>query len=151
MLSSSKHIRFYRLFSNHYVNVNVEYNTVWWSHSFVCILHYLTIVIMQTYLRILNFTILVEYILSSVSKIKSIVAVINMQYMGLLCIQLTHFSYDDCENMCTSFYYHHQIGSMTHLPFLGLDHETLVCVVCFSYVSNVIKALIVMFLWNTCI
>ena len=40
-----------------------------------------------------------------------------MQYMGL-CIQLTHLSYDDCENTCTLSYYHHQIGSMTHLLLL---------------------------------
>ena len=37
---------------------------------------------------------------------------------GALRIQLHHFSYDDCENMCSSFYYHHQIGSMTHLPLI---------------------------------
>ena len=36
---------------------------------------------------------------------------------GAVCIQLTHFSCDGCENMCTvSYYYHHQIGSMNHLP-----------------------------------
>ena len=35
---------------------------------------------------------------------------------GAVRIQLTHFSYDDCENTCTLSYYHRQIGSMTHLP-----------------------------------
>ena len=40
-----------------------------------------------------------------------------MQHMCLcVFIQLTHFSYDDCENTCTWSFYHHQIGSMTHLP-----------------------------------
>ena len=32
-----------------------------------------------------------------------------------VCIQLTHFSNDDCEKMCTLCYYRHQIGSITHL------------------------------------
>ena len=31
-------------------------------------------------------------------------------------IQLTHFSYNDCENTCKLSYYHHQIGIITHLP-----------------------------------
>ena len=38
---------------------------------------------------------------------------------GAVCIQLTHFSYDDCENTCTcnlSHYHHRQIGSMSYLP-----------------------------------
>ena len=43
-----------------------------------------------------------------------------MQYVwgcitGAACIQLIHFSCDDCENTCISSYYHHQIGSMAHL------------------------------------
>ena len=40
-------------------------------------------------------------------------------YLGntwAVCIQLTHLSYDDCENKCSLSYYHHHIGSMTHLP-----------------------------------
>ena len=43
---------------------------------------------------------------------------IIMQYTGL-CVLLANFSYDDCENMCTSYYHHHhhhQIGSMFQLP-----------------------------------
>ena len=34
-----------------------------------------------------------------------------------LCIQITNFSYYDCDNMCTISYYHNRIGNMTHLPF----------------------------------
>ena len=34
------------------------------------------------------------------------------------CIQLTQLTYDDCENMCTLSFYHHQIRSITHLPLL---------------------------------
>ena len=67
-----------------------------------------------------------------------------------MCIQLTNSSYDDCENMCTLSYYHHQIRSMTHLPLfrvrlwynailyvflysygLGLGYDTMLC--CMSF------------------
>ena len=51
-----------------------------------------------------------------VSKIKSILSIIFHVMYGAVRIQFTHFSYDDCENTCTLSYYHHQIGSMTHLP-----------------------------------
>ena len=44
--------------------------------------------------------------------IKSILSVI----FRAICILLIHFSYDDCENTCTLFYYHHQMESMTYLP-----------------------------------
>ena len=48
------------------------------------------------------------------SKITSILSVICHVIYGAVCIQLTHLSYDDCENMCTLSYYHHQIGSIIH-------------------------------------
>ena len=35
---------------------------------------------------------------------------------GAVCIQPTHFANDGCENIYTISYYHHQVGSMTHLP-----------------------------------
>ena len=33
----------------------IENIIAWWSYSFVCTLHYLIIIIMQTYLKVLNF------------------------------------------------------------------------------------------------
>ena len=40
-----------------------------------------------------------------------------MQHMGLcLCVQFTHFYFDDCENVCISSYYHDQIRNMNHWP-----------------------------------
>ena len=57
---------------------------------------------------------LVRYILSSVCLRLSQFS--QLSFMQAVCIQLTHLSYDDCENVCTLFYLHHQIGSMTHLP-----------------------------------
>ena len=57
-------------------------------------------------------------IYTSVSNITSIFSLIFHAIYGAVCIQLTHLSYDDCENMCTLSYYHHLIGSMTNLPLL---------------------------------
>ena len=48
-----------------------------------------------------------------------------MQYMGAVCIQLTHLYYDDCKNTCTLSCYHHQIKSMTHLPLFRFGHGPL--------------------------
>ena len=56
------------------------------------------------------------FCLECVPKIKSIISIISHALYGAVRIQLTHLSYDDCENTCTLSYSHHQIGSMTHLP-----------------------------------
>ena len=65
---------------------------------------------------------LIGYILSIVClKLNRFSNLSIMQYMGLypgaVCILLTHFACNDGEDMCTSSYYHPQIGSMTHLRF----------------------------------
>ena len=55
--------------------------------------------------------------LKCVHNINSILSVIFNAVYGAVCIQLTHWSYDDCQNTYTlSYHHHHQIGSMTHLP-----------------------------------
>ena len=54
------------------------------------------------------------------SKIKSILSSVFHAIYGAVRIQLTHWSYDDCENMCTLSYDHIQTGSMTHLPLFSL-------------------------------
>ena len=51
-----------------------------------------------------------------VSEIKSIISTVFHAIYGAVHIQLTHFSYYDCDNTCALSYYYHQIGSMTHLP-----------------------------------
>ena len=56
------------------------------------------------------------FCLKCVSKIRSVLSIISHAIYGTVCTQLSHFSYDDCENTCTRSYYHYQIGSMTHLP-----------------------------------
>ena len=97
----------------------IEYIMASWSYLFVCTLHYLIIIIMQPYLKVFKFkNACREHSVECVSKIKSILSVIFHAIYGTLCIQLTHLSYDDCENMCTLSCCHHQIGSMTYLPLL---------------------------------
>ena len=49
--------------------------------------------------------------LECVSKIRSVLSIIPHAIYVAVCIQRTHFSYDDCENICIWSYYHHQIGS----------------------------------------
>ena len=56
------------------------------------------------------------FCLECVSKIRSVLSIIFHAIYGAVSIQLTHFSYDDCENTCTWSYYHHEFGRMTHLP-----------------------------------
>ena len=48
---------------------------------------------------------------------------------GAVCNQRTHLSYDDCENTCTLFYYHHRIESMICHCY-GVGHETKICALC---------------------
>ena len=55
----------------------------------------------------------------------------NIQYWAV-CIQLIHFSFDHCENTCTWSYYHHQIGSITHLPLFRVRSWNMVCDLCLS-------------------
>ena len=52
------------------------------------------------------------------------------------CIQLTHVSYDDCEHMCTLSYYHHQIGSMTHLSLLKV--RSYIYIYIYMYIWHII-------------
>ena len=93
-----------------------EYIMARWSYSCVCTLHYL-IIILRTYLKVLDFWKPCQiHSVQCVSKIKTILSIIFQAMYRAVCIQLTHFSYDLCENTCTLSCYHHQIGSMTHLP-----------------------------------
>ena len=59
---------------------------------------------------------LVRHILSHVCLRLGWFSIIFHAIYGAVSIQLTHFSYDNCENTCTWSYYHHQFGRITHLP-----------------------------------
>ena len=70
------------------------------SCSFVCTLHHLIIIIVQTYLRTLNLEYACHiYFVECVSKIKHIFSVIHYTIYGAVCLQFTHFPYDDWENI----------------------------------------------------
>ena len=95
----------------------IEYILARWSHSFVCTLHTSLSSPCRRIWRYSNSNMFLRYIsVEWVSKIRSILSIIFHATYGSLCIQLTDFSYDDFENTYTLFYYHHQIGSMNHLP-----------------------------------
>ena len=112
----------------------IKYILTQWSYLFVCTSHHFMIIIMQTSHKVLKFKNACQdsFCLECVSKMKSILSIIFHAKYGALRIQLTLFFYDDYENMCTLSYYHHQIGSITHLPLfrVRLGHETIVCAVC---------------------
>ena len=59
-----------------------------------------------------------------VFKIKSIHSLIVHAIYEAAHIQLTHFSYNDCENTCTLSYYHHQIGSTPQFVGQCVDWPT---------------------------
>ena len=79
--------------------------------------------------------ILVRYILLSVCLgLSQLSHSINFRAIyGAVCIQLSYLSYDDCENTCTLSYYHHHIGSMSHLPLFRVSsvHNGMRCLYIF--------------------
>ena len=89
-----------------------------WSYLFVCTLHHLIIIMVQTYLKTLNLFYKMPqiYFVECVSKIRHIPSVIHYTIRGAVCFQFTHFPSDDWENIYTLSYYHHQSGSMNYYP-----------------------------------
>ena len=88
---------------------------------FICTLHHLIIIIMQTYFKTLNLSNACQiHFVECVSKIKHILSVIHYTICGAVCFQFTHFPCDDWENIYTLSYYHHQIGSMNHFPLFSI-------------------------------
>ena len=79
------------------------------------------------------------FCLVCVSKIVSVLSIIVHAINGAVGIQLTHSLYGDRGNTCT-LSYRHQIGSMTHLPFLRLGHEMVVCAVSFYIILKCISS-----------
>ena len=95
----------------------IGYVQVCRSYSFVCTAHHLIIIIVQTYLKILNLKHACQiYLVECVSKIKHILSVIHYAICGAVCFQFTHFPCDAWENIYTLSFYHHQIGSMNYYP-----------------------------------
>ena len=87
------------------------------SYSFVCTVHHLIIIIVQTYLKALNLWNAYQiYFVECVDKIKHILSVIHCILCGAVYFQFTHFPCDDLDKIYTLSYYHHRIGSMNYHP-----------------------------------
>ena len=116
MSCRSHHIFFYYYWAVLLCAQIIEYIMARWSYSFVCTLCFLLlIIIMQTYLKVVNFyNICQVHFVETRLKIWSIFSIIFIVIYWSVCIQLTHFSFDHCENRCTLSYYHYQIGSIAH-------------------------------------
>ena len=80
------------------------------SYSFVCTLHHLIIIIVQTLSEDIGLLKCLSDIIYRVCKIKHILSVIHYTICGAVCFQFTQFLRDDWENIHTLSYNHHQIG-----------------------------------------
>ena len=102
------------------------------SYSFVCTVHHLIIIIVQTYLKALNLLNACQiYFVQCVSKIKHILSVIHYTLCGAVCFQFTDFSCHDWENIYfVLLSLSSEVWTITHC--LGLGHETMVSEVCLS-------------------
>ena len=105
------------------------------SLSFACRSHYLVIINMQTYMKVLNF----KKNLSQSQKCLriSIISIIFREMYGPMCIKVIHFSYDDCENMCVLYLIiiiNSEVRPICHC--LGSGHETTACTVGITYNST---------------
>ena len=102
------------------------------SCSYVCTLHHLIIIIVQTYLKTLNLwnDCQIQFV-ECVNKIKHIFSVILYTICGAVCSQFTHFPCDDWENIhFLVIIIKSEVWTIIHC--LGLGHETMVCAVCLS-------------------
>ena len=73
---------------------------------------------------------LVRYILSSVCLRFSQFSQLSFLSYMWLCVLSLPVTLDDCENMCTLSYHHHQIRTMTHCLCLASGHETMAWTLC---------------------
>ena len=106
MSCRSHHIFFYYYWAVLLCTQIIEYIMARWSYSFVCTLCFLLlIIIMVTYLKVVNFynTCQVHFVETRL-KIWSIFSIIFIVIYWSVFIQLTHFSFDQCENRCTLSY-----------------------------------------------
>ena len=103
------------------------------SYSFVCTVHHLVVIIVQTYLKALNLKMPVRYILSSVwvrSNIFSPLSII--QYVGLYVFSLpiSLVMIERIYILCLIIIIKSEVWTITHC--LGLGHKTMVPAVCLS-------------------
>ena len=101
------------------------------SYSFVCALHHLIIIIVQTYLLTLNLWNFCQlYFVECVSKIEHILLVIHYSRYGAVCFQFTQFPRDGWENILLCLIIINKSDVWTIIHCLGECHVTMVCAVC---------------------
>ena len=90
------------------------------SYSFVCIVHHLIIIIVQSYIKTtLNLQNACQiYFVECVSKTMRILSITHYTICGAVSFQFTYFCCDSWENIYTLSNYHHQIGSRNYYPLL---------------------------------
>ena len=109
----------------------IGYVLSWRSYSFVCTLHHLIIIIVQTYLKTLNLPNACQiYFVECVSKIRHIPSVIHYTIRAAVCFQFTHFlvMIERIYILCLVIIIKSEVWTITHC--LGLGDETMVCAVC---------------------
>ena len=109
------------------------------SYLFVCTLHHLIIIIVQTHLKTLKLLNVCQIcFVECVSKIEHILLVIHYSIYGAVCFQFTQFPRVGWENilLCLIIIIKSEVWTIIHC--LGLGHETMVCAVC-----------LFIFLWNS--
>ena len=125
--------------------------TLWWvqifgyvlacrSYSFVCTVHHLIIIIVQTYLKALNLWNACQIYLSSVWVRLSIFSPLSIiQYVGLyvFSLRISLVMIKRIYKLCLIIIIKSEVRTITHC--LGLGHETMVSAVCLS-----------IFLWALC-
>ena len=109
----SEYIELIKCLSAIFCRVCVGYILAWRSHSFICTLHHLIIIIVQTYLKILTACQL--YLVECVSKISAFSQLSILQYVGLCVFSLPIYPVM-IGRIYTLSYHNHQIGRMNFYP-----------------------------------
>ena len=112
---------------------SILYRLHYRSYSFVCTLHHLIIIIVQTHLKTLNYKTPVRYILSSVSiRLRIFSPLSIIQYVGLYVFSLpmSLVMIEIIYILCLIIIIKSEVWTITHC--LGLGHETIVPAVCLS-------------------
>ena len=128
------------------------YNRVYYSSMVVFVCLHITLPKHYHYAEVPESIELKEcaHFVACVFKIKPILPIIFHAIYGAVCIQLTHFSRDDCENTCTLSYNHNKIGIMNNLSLFRVRSCNLCALYVFlcSYQKALRKSDMLSTVWN---
>ena len=108
----------------------VGYVLAWGSYSFICTLHHLIIIIVQTYLKTLNLWMPVRYVLPSVwvrHNIFSQLSIIQHVWLCAFSLPISLVMIEKLYILCLIII-ESEVWTITHCLWLG--HERIVCAVC---------------------